>query len=1092
MSIRSNTFSLPMLSLQNISIENKKYPMNLTEQTSHGLLKEHIIEIGKTDPEKASLLSRKLVFLDGNQKVLDELRKEGLKVSHLVSPRLLGGGLADVAQELFSTGISLLKNGNKQEILDSKRQDKMVDAEIVIDNKTHKGTYTGEKIERIFKRYFFCFCPVYHLVASGEGVFDGGEVTYKGRFFNGLFHDHTGEAKYFIGSKIKYTGYFDKGKREGYGKLEKYSDEKGGFYTVYEGTWKNDKYLKGTIFAHDGTNLTVKDGELYSKKTTDIHNTKNTAISHINNKIFSEPEKEPLIINNPNFQKDNIKIRRLSTKDYSSLIQQKLKNPHQEFSLEDSIGLLLQCIRNGDLETNKAKGKESVIFIGNTGSGKSTTINYLYGCTMESKDPEELKIEGFENVIVVKPTQSGGSLDELMPIGHTKQSMTFMPQIETDQKNKITYMDCPGFLDNRGPEINIANAVNIKNAIKASKNVRVVMLINYHSLKADRGRGLSDMLKISSNLFGNTQNLIKNKGAILIGITNAPIDMNLEKLKKWLVADNLKSIQELSDRVFAFDPLDREIKGGWTKEQVITNIRKLKPITNHAKIFSTVLTDEDENRLVNISEKIGLRIEEQLKKTDVKVENFEQAAKQLTYLEDLSIIDHVTVERLLSRNQNRVERKIQEFTNEFSAKCSLENFNEAINLLKILKASIKFFDKSIQETIHIEKLEGHLKFCEEKKEKEKIKEQEYREQLKAANNRIEDMIKLLDEQKKSTELQLKEQKALFNKMIQEQSIQLHNELKKYDQDKQKLEQEFETRLQKKEEDLKLIEGLNQQEIEKRIAQEKTNLKIDYENQQKALEQDKLKFEKEQKALLAQRKKEQQQQNDELQQKLKKLEIQKTEQTQSKQTIYPKEAFGPKEWETHFGEVGKAPPLPKDIEQILNSPCSYFNGKKVRETHLLTLIPKTVNGQPLTLNSLGELIKSPKKGHSTKYSDYYEITQKEIGGQSVPSSYWALITKDVLPNSRSKTYAEQQALIKGPYAVPGALEIATGILMHHAQTGERLYSDSPDTYTRCQEKLSNGYRVVVGSFGSSGLSVSIYLNDVDRRLNGCGLGGLRKF
>ena len=96
---------------------------------------------------------------------------------------------------------------------------------------------------------------------------------------------------------------------------------------------------------------------------------------------------------------------------------------------------------------------------------------------------------------------------------------------------------------------------------------------------------------------------------------------------------------------------------------------------------------------------------------------------------------------------------------------------------------------------------------------------------------------------------------------------------------------------------------------------------------------------------------------------------------------------------------------------------------------------------------------------------------------------------MLPNSRNKTFSEQEALIKGPYAVPGALEAATGILMHHAQTGERLYTDSPDTYTRCQEMLSNGYRVVVGSFGSSGLGVGIYDGS---RFDGHGLGGLRQF
>ena len=197
-------------------------------------------------------------------------------------------------------------------------------------------------------------------------------------------------------------------------------------------------------------------------------------------------------------------------------------------------------------------------------------------------------------------------------------------------------------------------------------------------------------------------------------------------------------------------------------------------------------------------------------------------------------------------------------------------------------------------------------------------------------------------------------------------------------------------------------------------------------------------------------------------------------------------FGKAKWERFFGDVGVEPPLPKDIVEVLKSPCPYWGGKRIEETHMLVLIPQTVNGRPLTLNMLQELIQSPQGGGSaTQYGGYNSNVKNEHGDQSVSKSYWALITKDVLPNSRNKTYAEQQALIKGPYAVPGALETATGILMHHAQTAERLYSDNPQTYTRCQETLSNGYRVVVGSFGSSGLGV-INLND-DYRFDRLGLG-----
>ena len=64
--------------------------------------------------------------------------------------------------------------------------------------------------------------------------------------------------------------------------------------------------------------------------------------------------------------------------------------------------------------------------------------------------------------------------------------------------------------------------------------------------------------------------------------------------------------------------------------------------------------------------------------------------------------------------------------------------------------------------------------------------------------------------------------------------------------------------------------------------------------------------------------------------------------------------------------GVEPPLPPDIHQILASPCPIWPGKTIQETHMLTLIPATVNNQPFTLKTLGELIKQPKTGPATQF------------------------------------------------------------------------------------------------------------------------------
>ena len=211
-------------------------------------------------------------------------------------------------------------------------------------------------------------------------------------------------------------------------------------------------------------------------------------------------------------------------------------------------------------------------------------------------------------------------------------------------------------------------------------------------------------------------------------------------------------------------------------------------------------------------------------------------------------------------------------------------------------------------------------------------------------------------------------------------------------------------------------------------------------------------------------------------------------------------MGKREWRRYFGHVSTSPPsLPANIEEILHSACPFWPGNKVCDTHLLVLIPKYVKRwwKSLTLDYLGELIKSPREGdHGTQYAYYADAVRDAIGSHRSGSSYWVLMTRDVLPGSRWKSYEEHCALVSDhanrtglPYEVPGALEAAVVMLLHHARSGERLYSDSPWTYTRCREKSTNGNPVVVGGFSSGGLSVGS--SNYGHYYYG-GVAGLRKF
>ena len=173
------------------------------------------------------------------------------------------------------------------------------------------------------------------------------------------------------------------------------------------------------------------------------------------------------------------------------------------------------------------------------------------------------------------------------------------------------------------------------------------------------------------------------------------------------------------------------------------------------------------------------------------------------------------------------------------------------------------------------------------------------------------------------------------------------------------------------------------------------------------------------------------------------------------------AFGKADWEKYFGEIGEEPPLPANIGEILKSPCPFWKGMLVEETHILVLVPKTVNGVPLTLNLIGELIKNPRSGFPTQLIHFNDV-QEKYGEMRMLSSHWVLLTKNIIPKSNC-LYSIQSKLIAKyeGYEHPKLLDVTVGFLMYHVKTGEKLYFDGKGTLTRCKEVLRNGYHVAVG-------------------------------
>jgi hypothetical protein len=77
-------------------------------------------------------------------------------------------------------------------------------------------------------------------------------------------------------------------------------------------------------------------------------------------------------------------------------------------------------------------------------------------------------------------------------------------------KKTLVICDSPGFGDNAGVEVDIANGVGMINALHGSRSVRVIVLLAYDALTAKRMSGAIEIGEIISSLFHDISEVIES------------------------------------------------------------------------------------------------------------------------------------------------------------------------------------------------------------------------------------------------------------------------------------------------------------------------------------------------------------------------------------------------------------------------------------------------------------------------------------------------------------------------------------------------------------------------------------------------------
>ena len=224
----------------------------------------------------------------------------------------------------------------------------------------------------------------------------------------------------------------------------------------------------------------------------------------------------------------------------------------------------------------------------------------------------------------------------------------------------------------------------------------------------------------------------------------------------------------------------------------------------------------------------------------------------------------------------------------------------------------------------------------------------------------------------------------------------------------------------------------------------------------------------------------------------------------KNVIYREIAFGNDKWAQCFGpDVIKNEDNKEEFSSLpydeFIADCkkfkSIFPGRNAKDILMLVRLPKTLNGG-ITLKSLGELAMKFFSASKLGYKCIMPSIIQKLGDKSIDKSQWVLMTKDVLPGSRKKSYVEHQKMVSdlaenylNNYEVAEVLESTACILSLYFGSNIRLFSDSPCTYTHCQENVED-FQIIVGGFAPTGLNIEHdYCNPGHELL---GVAAMRKF
>ena len=128
--------------------------------------------------------------------------------------------------------------------------------------------------------------------------------------------------------------------------------------------------------------------------------------------------------------------------------------------------------------------KEVLCFLGSTGVGKTTYLHHI---------AKKRLVAVYKNGQMSYEVATDQDLTDLegIEIGHGKESGTTRLSPWTSTDTGAVYMDCAGYLDTRGPELDIATSLSMRKLAETCKSLRFIVVIGCDLLVGTSNRGQS-------------------------------------------------------------------------------------------------------------------------------------------------------------------------------------------------------------------------------------------------------------------------------------------------------------------------------------------------------------------------------------------------------------------------------------------------------------------------------------------------------------------------------------------------------------------------------------------------------------------------